>query len=376
MSFRTTDSALYIGLMSGTSLDGVDACLVAFDNHADDNGDGYPRVVHGLTTPFPAQLADTLRSMCSAPAINVQTLARAERTLTGIYADAVKTLLKATGVNATDISAIGCHGQTLRHYPDIGFSWQIGNPSRLAALSGIPVVADFRSADLALGGQGAPLAPAFHHAFFASPDAPRMAVNIGGIANISELPVNAPVRGWDTGPGNTLMDAWFQRHHDRGVWDENGAWAATGKIDHKLLASLLEDDYFPAAPPKSTGPEHFNLAWLERAMGKTIPPPADVQATLMALTVETIAMAVDSAAARVLIVCGGGAFNKQLMKMLAQRLPDIDVSISDNHGVPADLVESAGFAWLARQRILEKPGNLPSVTGASKAVVLGGIWEC
>lgn len=361
-------AATFIGLMSGTSLDGVDACLLELER---DN----QRVAASLTRPFDSDLRDQLEGLSRADSVPVTGLARAEQALTRHYAEAIAELLATSGRATDSVDAIGCHGQTLRHLPHLGFSWQIGNPAALAIATGIPVVADFRSADLALGGQGAPLAPAFHEAFFAAEGEHRMAVNIGGIANVSDLRPGAAVTGWDTGPGNTLMDAWFREHHVQGHWDENGDWAAGGEMNPALLERLLADSYFSRPPPKSTGPEHFNLAWLREALHDA--PEADprtVQATLLALTAETIARAAIAAGARALIVCGGGAFNRALMTALADRLPGVRVETADSHGIPADQVESAGFAWLARQRLAGEAGNRPAVTGARQATPLGGLW--
>lgn len=358
----------FVGLMSGTSLDGVDAALVRFD--------GTDIVVESSrATPFPSGLKRGLASLCADPAIDPVTLATVEAELTDTYADTVTTLLSEAGLAVNAITAIGCHGQTIRHLPEHAFSWQIGNPARLAATLALPVVADFRRADLAIGGQGAPLAPAFHQAFFAHPDEHRMAVNIGGIANVTDLPADGAVTGWDTGPGNTLLDHWYRQHHGHGHWDEKGRWADSGHSIPALVEGMMADPYFSRRPPKSTGPEYFSPDWLDRQLRDfRNARPKDIQASLAELTCRPIVATASERGATDLIVCGGGAFNDSLMCRLDEHLPDVRVRSSSNAGIPADHVESAGFAWLARQHWLGRPGNLPAVTGARAATRLGAIW--
>lgn len=360
----------FIGLMSGTSLDGVDASLVSFSSAG-------PRILNSCSHPFARNLQSRLRALATERQLSPEMLADCERSLTDCYADAVSALLKSSPVPRAQITAIGCHGQTIRHLPAQGFSWQIGNPAQLATTTGLPVIADFRSADLARGGQGAPLAPAFHQAFFADRQERRMVVNIGGIANVSCLAAGEPVRGWDTGPGNTLLDAWYRRHHKSGQWDEGGQWAASGTVRDDLLSRLLDDPYFREAGPKSTGPEYFNLNWLEAQAGQLLDhyPGEDIQATLLELTAQLIEAAAVSMAADQLIVTGGGAFNRQLLDRLAVRLGDIPVVTSDTFSIAADQVESAGFAWLARERWHGRAVPLQAITGARGDGLAGAIWH-
>jgi anhydro-N-acetylmuramic acid kinase len=358
----------FVGLMSGTSLDGVDAALVRFE------GD-QARVERCLSRPFDPALRDALSALCAQEAIRPDDLAATERLLTRSYVESVDDLIRQADVPRHSMTAIGCHGQTIRHLPSDGFSWQIGNPAQLAVETGLPVVADFRRGDMALGGQGAPLAPAFHQAFFGRSGENRMAVNIGGIANVTLMGADGSVTGWDTGPGNTLLDHWFRRHHSHGQWDEGGHWAASGEPDADLVESLLADAYFQQTPPKSTGPEHFSSHWLDKTLdGFPHLHSADVQASLVEVTCRPIVEAAKSSHAETLIVCGGGACNNRIMSRLDQQLPGIAVQVSSALGIPVDHVESAGFAWLARQHWLGRPGNVPAVTGARCEARLGAMW--
>ncbi|HEX7046766.1 MAG TPA: anhydro-N-acetylmuramic acid kinase [Gammaproteobacteria bacterium] len=356
----------FIGLMSGTSLDGIDAALVDFSSGV--------AVTHAATTPFEDDLRDALQHLIEQPeSASLDDIARADAQLGLAYAAAVHGVLAKAQVPAERISAIGCHGQTIRHRPDTtpAFTWQIGDANRIAAATGIPVVADFRRMDMAVGGQGAPLVPAFHAAMFASDDELRVVVNIGGIANITRL--GPTVTGYDTGPGNGLMDAWIQ--HSKGErFDRDGAWAASGKVNDELLATLSADPFFHQAPPRSTGREHFNRQWLLQHLSGLHLPPEDVQATLLALTVESIARELHRASADRVLLCGGGARNRVLREALATALHDIPVDVTDALGVSADFVEAAAFAWLARERLAGRPGNLPSVTGAGRPVPLGAVY--
>ena len=359
----------FIGLMSGTSLDGVDACLVDF-------GSNSATMLGCHHRPFDPELRRLLVRLCQDSRIAPETLADAERQLCDRYADAVQQLLSSLSLSGTDVVAIGNHGQTIRHLPNQHFSWQIGNPARLAALCNLPVVADFRSGDMARGGQGAPLAPAFHAAFFGHPEECRLVVNLGGIANVSLLrPNHAPV-GWDTGPANTLLDAWYQRHHETANWDPEGQWAASGESRAELLERLLGDPYFQQAPPKSTGPEHFNLAWLAQhapaAMNEM--GAADVQATLVELSVQPIAAIARANRVDRVIACGGGTHNRTLMTRLQHDLGNVPLESSQVHGLDPDHVESAGFAWLAQQRWCQQAVPLTAVTGADRDGILGGLW--
>lgn len=357
----------FVGLMSGTSLDGVDAVLVEF------SGDT-PAVGAHFNVPFPASLRDELLALCAPGADEIRRAARAGNLLAGHYAQAVAGLLAAQGLEAASVRAIGCHGQTVRHHPDEGYTVQIGNAARLAELTGITVVSDFRSRDVAAGGQGAPLVPAFHAIAFGDPSECRAVLNLGGIANLSCLCPGAPVLGFDTGPGNALLDLWIRR--SRGLaFDDRGGWAAGAAPDPELLGRLLDEPYFRAAPPKSTGRERFNADWLLERVSPGIDPQV-AQATLLELTAQTVAEALERhcpRAARV-IACGGGARNDALLARLGALLSPRPVETSAAHGVAVDRVEAGAFAWLARCALLGRPGNLASVTGARGARVLGAIY--
>ena len=365
----------YIGLMSGTSADGIDAVLASFP------AAGPPRIEQSLNRPYSNDQRQKIASLSSPGDNEIERLGTLDHMLATAFADCVRGLLDNSGISAKDVSAIGSHGQTLRHHPDNAapFSLQSGNPALIAELTGITTVADFRARDIAAGGQGAPLVPAFHHTIFRSADANRMIVNIGGIANISYLPADEkkPVTGFDTGPGNTLLDLWVHKHLGRN-YDEDGAWASEGEIAPALLAGLLADAYFERQPPKSTGKEHFNLAWLQQAIdeSQSSPAAADVQATLVMLTASSIADAIKAHARDCdeAYVCGGGSHNTVLMESLAQCLAPLNLATTAELGIDPDWVEALAFAWLAKQTIEGKTGNLPSVTGARHAVILGGIY--
>jgi len=362
-----------IGLMSGTSLDGVDAALVAFSGSR-------IRVIDSHTLPFPDELAQELALLCQTEQLGPEQLATAESGLDREYARAVKSLMSRHNLTPGNIQAIGSHGQTIRHLPELAFSWQIGCPARLAALTGIPVVSGFRQMDLALGGQGAPLAPFFHQAFFGDPSSHRVVVNLGGIANITELPAQGgPLRGWDTGPGNRLMDAWYRQHHSASGgpgWDESGQWARSGQLDQELLTALLADPYFSRPGPKSTGPEYFNLAWLNTHLAglKKTPSPAAVQRTLAELTLRTVCDAIKETGAAEYLITGGGQANLFLMEGFERALSPMKPLSPEAAGIPADQVESAGFAWLARERLIGRALALPGITGAKRNATLGGVW--
>ena len=311
----------------------------------------------------------------------VERMGELDMALGELFAAAANAVIKKSGLAPKDIRAIGSHGQTIRHRPRAAhpFTLQIGNPSVIAERTGITTVADFRARDIAAGGQGAPLVPAFHRHVFHSPQRHRVIVNIGGIANITCLPADAaqPVTGFDTGPGNTLLDQWI-RHRQGRSHDDNGQWAAAGRASNELLEQLLADPYFAAPPPKSTGREHFNLEWLQGHLKRLAAPPADadVQATLMQLTAGTIAGAIRRflPETQEAYVCGGGAHNRALMAALTGNLSGIKVATTEALGLPPDWVEAAAFAWLAHQALQGQPGNVPSVTGAKRAVILGGIY--
>jgi anhydro-N-acetylmuramic acid kinase len=299
-----------------------------------------------------------------------------DRSLGLLYADAVNALLRESAVDPRDIKAIGNHGQTIRHRPDAtpAFTLQIGDAATLANTCGIATVADFRSADIALGGQGAPLAPAFHQWAFARDDQPGFVVNIGGIANITVLQPGTPVTGFDTGPGNTLLDAWCRQHRNM-RFDADGCWANSGKVITKLLGAMLADPYFAKPAPKSTGREYFNGAWLAHSLAKTgVAEPADIQATLAELTAHTIASAIKlHAASGSVWLCGGGALNADLLDRIRSNLPSFEVETTASLGIPPAWVEAAAFAWLARERLRDSAINIASVTGARASGILGSI---
>jgi len=367
-----SSNELFIGLMSGTSIDGIDAVLIDFS----DNG---LRLIARHTEPFPPLLRYRLRQLAAKGSIDA--LGRLDAQLGELFASAVLNLLDTSGVSAKRVTAIGSHGQTIRHRPDEtpAFTLQIGDPNRIAARTGITTVADFRRRDIAVGGEGAPLVPAFHAWFFQHDKEDRVILNIGGIANITILPARSPKRivGFDTGPGNTLLDLWSRRHLKK-AYDAAGDWGASGAADERLLQKMLEDPYFSLKPPKSTGPEHFNLAWLETALERLDPPPspADIQATLTRLTAATISDAIKrhAPAKSKVLVCGGGVHNQRILALLGDSLPDSVVESTARFGLDPDWVEAAAFAWLARQALCARPGNIPQVTGAKEQVVLGGLY--
>ncbi len=362
-------SALYIGIMSGTSLDGIDLVLAQFEN-------GAVTLLDEAVFTFPESLKPSLLLLSQGQAISLESLGTIDHLLGLAYADTVNQFLNEKGLVKEQITAIGCHGQTVFHKPTgpHRFSMQLGDANLIAALTGITTVADFRRKDMAFGGQGAPLVPAFHQFVFSDPTLVRVVLNIGGIANITVLEPEKSVIGFDTGPGNMLMDAWILRH--LGVsYDKNGEWAQTGKVHEALLVDLLSEPYFDQTHPKSTGRELFHLGWLDNKLSQfTGLTPEDVQATLLKLTVDTIAKEVRHFSAGELLVCGGGAQNKALMSQLAFALPRWHVMKTDEKGLPADGLEALAFAWLAKQCLEGKNANLPSVTGASRACRLGAIY--
>ncbi|MBL8488584.1 MAG: anhydro-N-acetylmuramic acid kinase [Rhodocyclaceae bacterium] len=356
-----------VGLMSGTSLDGVDAVLVEF------RGDAQECIgTHYL--PYPDDLKAALLALHARGNDEIDRAAGLANRLADLYADAVAGLLAATGTMPAAVRAVACHGQTVRHVPERGYTVQLNSPARLVEATGIAVVADFRSRDIAAGGQGAPLVPAFHAARFGCADRHRVVLNIGGIANLTDLAPGQPVRGFDTGPGNLLMDAWI-RHRRGEAFDRDGKWAAEGCVRDDLLARLLAHPYFAGSPPKSCGREQFHLAWLDGLLAGD-EQPADVQATLAALTVASIADAIHRwcGPPDELLVCGGGAHNATIMAGLAARLPGTAVDKTDAAGVPADWVEAIAFAWLGKRTLDGLPGNLPEVTGARGSRVLGVVY--
>lgn len=358
---------LLVGLMSGTSLDGIDAALVDFSAER-------PRTLAAVCHPYPPQLREEAMALQASGVNELDRAARFANELARTYADATAAVLATAGVSAKDVRAIGCHGQTVRHQPAAGYSIQLNSPALLAEQTGITVVADFRSRDIAAGGQGAPLVPAFHSAVFGHAVTPRAILNLGGIANLTYLRPGHAVTGFDCGPANLLMDGWIERHEGL-TYDVEGAWAEGGHVLPELLADLAADQFFSVSPPKSCGRDEFNLAWLDRSL-KGSERPQDVQATLMELTASTVADALSRwcAEAEELFVCGGGAHNTALMARLATKLPNRRVASTDSLGLSPDWVEAVAFAWLAWQALEGKPGNLPAVTGARGARVLGAIY--
>jgi anhydro-N-acetylmuramic acid kinase len=367
-------SAHYIGLMSGTSLDGVDGVLVDFSH-------GAPRVLSHQTWAFDDALKAELMALNTTGANELHRAALAANALVQVYARVVHILLAATGQATSTIQAIGAHGQTVRHQPGlfdgVGYTLQLNNPSLLAELTGIAVVADFRSRDVAAGGQGAPLVPVFHQGVFGKAQQTVAVLNIGGIANVSVLPAQGDVLGFDCGPGNALMDFWCQQHTGQ-PYDDNGQWGRSGRVIAPLLNAFMQEPFLKQPPPKSTGRDLFHPAWLTAHLTRfDQASPADVQATLTEFTAQACANDVMRHApdARELIVCGGGALNGLLMDRLQASLPaSCQVVSSAERGMPALQVEATAFAWLARQTVLAQPGNAPKVTGAKGARILGGIF--
>lgn len=360
-------------------MDGVDAVLTDITQSS-------INAIDMVSVDYPPALLNSLHQLCEAGSNEINITGSADRQVAKLCATAVATLLQKNNLHPKDIVAIGSHGQTVRHHPhplaiqegSLGFTLQIGDPNTLAAETNIDVVADFRRKDIALGGQGAPLAPAFHHAIFGCENESRALINIGGLANVTYLPAlqDTSVMGFDTGPGNTLMDAWCRQHIGRS-FDQDGLWARSGNVSNDLLTSLLSEPYFSQPAPKSTGRELFHLPWLSQHLSQ-FPrlSPQDVQATLLTLTVESIALslanlgAIDSC-----YICGGGAANTFLMEQLQKRLAPCKVLTTNALGLHYQWVEGAAFAWLSYAYMNDLPGNLPAVTGASRACVLGGLYK-
>lgn len=363
---------LYIGLMSGTSMDGVDAALVGID------GD-HCTIKGTVFRPYPADLHQRLESLVAKPhETDLAEIGALHARVATAFGAAVNDLLDISGIDAADVTAVGSHGQTVFHHPEgpDAFSMQLGDPGRLAAMTGIPVVADFRNADIALGGQGAPLVPAFHRWVFGAPGADRAIINIGGIANITLLHSDGATTGFDTGPGNCLLDLWHNENRGE-PYDDSGKWAASGSVDSTLLDRMRADTYFSMTPPKSTGRDYFNLDWIHSRLGDNASSgrPEDVQATLSELTALEIAAAVQAVPnCGLTAICGGGAHNTDLRSRISAALPGCAVETTAALGIDPDWVESAAFAWLARQRVLGIPANIPAVTGAGSETCLGGIF--
>ena len=359
-----SQSPFYIGLMSGTSLDGVDGVLTTFSGQQ-----------QMATVPFPAALKHELMALQSAGPNEIHREAMAANALVALYAACVHALLHSARISAAQVRAIGAHGQTIRHLPASGYTRQINNPALLAELTGIDVIADFRSRDVAAGGQGAPLVPAFHQAAFGSNLETRVVANIGGISNISILKADGSVTGFDTGPGNLLMDGWINQHQGA-AFDEDGRWAASGAPDTALLQALLAEPFLALPPPKSTGRDLFHAQWLAAKL-QNLPAlrAEDVQATLTAFTATSLADAIRRSAADAagVYVCGGGARNTYLMRLLQEALT-MPVARTDALGVASGAVEGLAFAWLAARFCDRLPGNLPAVTGARGSRILGALY--
>jgi anhydro-N-acetylmuramic acid kinase len=362
---------VYLGLISGTSMDAIDAVLVDFDS--------FPlRMLAASATPFDPALKARVAAVVDSPDhVTLDEVGRIDVEIAQSFAAAALALLREAGVGADRIAAIGSHGQTVRHRPDLDppFTWQIGDPSTLAELTGITVVADFRRRDVAAGGQGAPLLPVFHDHLFRSADEDRVILNLGGIANITVLKRRAPVTGFDTGPANRLLDAWIAGHGGRD-FDAHGAWARTGRCDPALLARLLDEPYFALPAPKSTGRELFNMSWLERKLEGARLAPADVQATLLRLTARTVAAEVARhSAGAAIFACGGGAHNGALLEAIARAAAPSRVATTAELGLDPDYVEAAAFAWFAQRTLAGLPSSAPSVTGAVGPRILGGVYR-
>ncbi len=360
--------ALYLGVMSGTSLDGLDIALIEQDEQ--------PRLLATHYLPMPAELRQRLLSLCASGPDEIARAALAENQWATLAAEGIHALLQRQGLEPASIRAIGSHGQTIRHEPAQGFTVQIGNPALLAELTGISVVADFRRRDVAAGGQGAPLVPAFHETLFGHLGQRLAVLNVGGFSNLSLIAQDTPVHGFDCGPGNVLMDAWIEQQRGE-RYDANGAWAASGAVIGELLAAMLADPFFAGAGPKSTGREVFNLPWLQAHLAR-LPDyrDEDVQATLLELTARSIIESLRTAQqdTEALLVCGGGARNGALMARLGALLPAAQVASTAAHGVDPDWVEGMAFAWLAHCCLQGIPANRPSVTAAKGLRILGAIY--
>ena len=370
-------SEYFIGLMSGTSMDSIDAVAIKF-------GKDKLECLGSHKHEIPKIIKKQLAKLCQSNDSSIALFGSTDIQMGVLFAEAAKSLMSALRLTPKNIIAIGCHGQTIRHSPpggpNIPFSIQIGDPNTIATRTNCPIVADFRRADMALGGQGAPLTPAFHEIFFSHPSLVRIILNIGGIANITVLSPDRLCMGFDTGPGNVLLDGWCQRHRGN-PFDENGNWGAGGTICETLLHQLKGHPYLRQSSPKSTGRELFNLKWLEQQLKEhqnhiEFLAPQDVQATLCKFTADTISDCIKSLKCPVdeIFVCGGGAHNRALMKTLRQKLDGLNLRTTKSLGVHPDNVEAAAFAWLAMRRINGLSGNLPSVTGARHSTILGGVF--
>ena len=354
--------------MSGTSLDGIDAALL-------DLSGTNPKLLATHYQAYPADLKQALLALHHPTPNELHQAQLLGNELARGYAAATAALLQGANFPATQVRAIGCHGQTVRHRPEAGYTLQLGNAALLAELSNITVVSDFRSRDIAAGGQGAPLVPAFHHQVLRHPHIHRVIVNIGGISNLTNLPTARATTGFDCGPGNLLMDAWISKHLDQ-PYDKSGAWAASGKIIPELLQALLKEPFLHATPPKSSGRDLFNMDWLKQHLhgGES---PADVQATLLELTAHAISNSIQQfcRGATEIYLCGGGAHNLTLVQRLKTALPNTRIEPTDQLGIGADWLEAIAFAWLAQQTLHRRSANLPEVTAARHPCILGAIYQ-
>lgn len=361
---------LYIGIMSGTSLDAIDTALVDFSQHK-------AKLIANLSYELNSELRQIILSLRQPGFNEIHRLGELDAMLGHEFANAVNLLLQQEKLKKEDIRCIGSHGQTIRHYPKspYPFTLQIGDPNIIAARTGITTIADFRRRDMAQGGQGAPLAPAFHHYLFSNTAMHRAIVNIGGIANVTLLPQQGlqPVLGFDTGPGNTLIDSWAQLHINQS-YDKNGSWAEQGKCDQVLLENMLKDSFFELPFPKSTGQEYFNLDWLKKYLPLSI-KPVDVQATLVELTAHSILDAITKNLPHgEILICGGGVHNTFMISRLKTLAPHHTIDSTQKYDINPDWMEAMAFAWLAKQTLERKPGNLTAVTGAKRETVLGGVY--
>lgn len=366
-------SSLYIGVMSGTSLDGIDVAIVDISNKR-------VHLVASHCYPIPEDIRQQLTEICITKQATLQQLGEVDHRLGHLYADAINDLLAQNNMLPSQIEAIGCHGQTIYHAPNgtYPFTMQMGDANIIATKTNITTIADFRRKDMALGGQGAPLVPAFHQAIFANKTKNSVILNIGGIANFTVICPDHPLIGYDTGPGNTLLDTWIYQNQGK-TYDKDAQWALSGHIDNTLLTHLLDEPYFNLAAPKSTGRELFNLNWLNKKLMGCSLSPQDIQATLVEFTVVSVVnelkkLNLPPKLICELVVCGGGARNPLIMQRFTQHLSDWSVKTSNDYGVDMDYVEAMAFAWLAHQRRYDLPGNVQEVTGATRAVSLGAIY--
>lgn len=354
--------------MSGTSLDGIDAALLDLSGTS-------PKLLATHYQAYPAALKEALLALHHPTHNELHQAQLLANDLAHNYASATAALLQSAHFSPVQVRAIGCHGQTVRHRPDAGFTLQLGNAALLAELSGITVVSDFRSRDIAAGGQGAPLVPAFHHQVLRHPGIHRVIVNIGGISNLTDLSPDGATTGFDCGPGNLLMDAWISQHLGQ-AYDKDGSWAASGKAIPALLQKLLQEPFLHILPPKSSGRDLFNMDWLNQHLAGN-EAPADVQATLLELTAQAISNSIQlhCKGAEEVYLCGGGAHNQALVRRLKSALPSCHIQLTDQLGMSADWLEAIAFAWLAQQTLHGRSANLPEATGARHPCILGAIYQ-